>query len=177
MQAQRKKPILHWLDPTNIAVSGAPGTRFHGARVLPNQAANFCDTTLPRTFLVRLGLFLRRLLAGALAGEVPPRKACPAEFEALAGRSCAFAMARSATSFTIQSKLALAHGVQVGVGRGIHEVDGVGDAVFDGELDGVEVVAERAAELERILLDALEQLRIVGGWVLDIALGVRRRGS
>ena len=55
-------------------------------------------------------------------------------------------------------EVGLAYGVQVCVGGGIHEVDGVGDAVFDGEFDGVEVVAEGLAELQGVLLDALEEL-------------------
>ena len=70
-------------------------------------------------------------------------------------------------------EIGLAHGVQVGVGGGIHEVNGVGDAVFDGELDGVEIVAEGAAECEGVLLDALEEFRIVGRGILKIALVMR----
>jgi len=42
--------------------------------------------------------------------------------------------ARFATLSTIQSKLSWPNGVDVGVGGGVHEVDGVGDAVFYGEL-------------------------------------------
>src|SRR5687768_15228936 len=49
--------------------------------------------------------------------------------------------------------------VQVGIGRGVHEVDGVRHAVLDGELHGVEVVAERLAQRDRVALDALEQAR------------------
>jgi len=60
--------------------------------------------------------------------------------------------------------------VEIGVWSGIHEVDGVRNAVFDRELNGVEVVAERLAELERIPLDACEQLLVVFGRVLDVAL-------
>ena len=67
-------------------------------------------------------------------------------------------------------EVGLAYGVQIGVGGGIHEVDGVGDAIFDGELDGVEVVAEGAAEDERILLHAGEQFRVVCRRVLEVAL-------
>ena len=74
-------------------------------------------------------------------------------------------------------EVGLANGMEIGVGRGVHEVDGVGDAVLYGEFDGVEVVAERPAELERILLDACEQFFIVGRWVLDVALGWGLRGS
>ena len=69
-----------------------------------------------------------------------------------------------------------AYGVEVGVGGGVHEVDGVGDAVFDGELDGVEIVAEGPAESERIFLDALQQFLVVGGRVEDVAL-VRAGGA
>ena len=71
----------------------------------------------------------------------------------------AFFTAMSATAFTIHSKLASTDGVQLGVGRGVHEVDGVGHAVLDGELDGVQVVAERLADRVRIALDAGEQRR------------------
>ncbi len=42
----------------------------------------------------------------------------------------------------------LADRVDIRVGRGIHEVDGVGDAVFAGKLDGVQVVTQRAAQCE-----------------------------
>ena len=38
------------------------------------------------------------------------------------------------------------YGVEVRVGGWIHEVDGIGDAVFYGELYGIEVVAEGSAE-------------------------------
>src|SRR6185436_3110390 len=67
-------------------------------------------------------------------------------------------------------EIGLAYGVEIGVWSGIHEVDGVRNAVFDRELNGVEVVAERLAELERIPLDACEQLLVVFGRVLDVAL-------
>ena len=53
----------------------------------------------------------------------------------------------------------LADRVQVGVRRRVHEVDRVGNAVLDRELDGVEVVAERAAQRARVALDAREQRR------------------
>ncbi len=36
--------------------------------------------------------------------------------------------------------------VEVGVGGGIHEVDGVGDSVFYGKFDGIEVVSQSFAE-------------------------------
>lgn len=72
------------------------------------------------------------------------------------------------------AEVGLAYGVQVSVGRGVHEVDGIGDAVLDGELDRVEIIAEGAAKGEGILLDALEELRIVGGRVLDVALVMRK---
>jgi len=54
-------------------------------------------------------------------------------------------------------KIFLANRMQIGVGDGIHEVDGVGNAAGDGELDGIEVVAEGAAEGDGVSLDALEE--------------------
>ena len=50
-------------------------------------------------------------------------------------------------------EIGLAYGMEVGVGSGVHEVDGVGDAVFDSEFDSIEVVAERSAERQRIFLN------------------------
>jgi len=60
--------------------------------------------------------------------------------------------------------------VEVGVGGGVHEVDGVGDAVFAGELYGVEVVAERFAEGQGIFFYSLQQLLVVLGSVEHIAV-------
>lgn len=57
-------------------------------------------------------------------------------------------------------------GVQVEVGRGIEEVDGIGSAVVDGELDGVALVAECGGEASGIALDAEGQVgrgRVKGG--------------
>ena len=69
-------------------------------------------------------------------------------------------------------EIGLAYGMEVGVGSGVHEVDGVGDAVFDSEFDSIEVVAERSAEGQRIFLNTRQESRIVGGRVLHVALVV-----
>ncbi len=69
-----------------------------------------------------------------------------------------------------------ADGDTVRVGRGVHEVDGVGDAVFDRELDRVEVVAEGLAQGQGVALHALDERRVIAGRVLDVALRVRPRG-
>ena len=63
-------------------------------------------------------------------------------------------------------------GVEVGVGGGIHEVDGVWDAVFDSELDGVEIIAEGLAEGEGVAFDACEEALGIFGRIEDVALGV-----
>ena len=64
----------------------------------------------------------------------------------------------------------LADGIHVRVGRGIHEVDGVRNAVFAGKLDGVQVVAQSAAEREAIALHSLQQLGIDRRRILHVAL-------
>ena len=56
-----------------------------------------------------------------------------------------------------------AYGVEVGVGGWVHEVDGVGDAVFYGELDGVEIVTEGFAESEGVFFDALQSFLSYSG--------------
>ncbi len=64
--------------------------------------------------------------------------------------------------------------MRVGVGRGIHEVDGVGHAVFHRELHRVEVVAEGAAERQRVFRHPLDERRRVLRRVLHVALVERR---
>ena len=54
----------------------------------------------------------------------------------------------------------LADGLDGGVGRGVQEVDGVGNAVAHRELERAEVVAQRVHELEAVAADALLQRRI-----------------
>lgn len=63
-----------------------------------------------------------------------------------------------------------AYRVEVGVGHGVHKVDGVGDAVLDGELDRVEIVTKGAAQREGVLLDALQELGIGSGRVEDVTV-------
>ena len=67
-----------------------------------------------------------------------------------------------------------AHRVQVGVGRRVHEVDRVRHAVFDRELHGVQVVAERLAERLRVALDPREQLGRICRRRAHVALVKRR---
>ena len=69
-----------------------------------------------------------------------------------------------------------AYGVEVGVGGRIHGVDGVGDAVFYGELYRVEVVAEGLAEGEGVFFDALQELLVVFGGVEDVTALMRAAG-
>ena len=78
----------------------------------------------------------------------------PAIASPVAAVASALRTASSATAFDDPVEVVVADRVQVGVGRGIHEVDGVRNAVLDRELDGVQVVAERAAQRERVALDA-----------------------
>src|SRR5665213_382069 len=73
-------------------------------------------------------------------------------------------------------KAGLAYRVEIGIRHGVHEVDGVGDAVLNGELDRVEVVAESAAEGEGVLLDPLEELRVAGGRFKEVTVLVRLAG-
>ncbi len=73
-------------------------------------------------------------------------------------------------------EVVFADGIDVGVGRGIHEVDGVGNAVFAGELDRVQVVAQRATEREGIAFSTRSSsLGSVCGRLLHVALMKRRR--
>src|SRR5579872_1726919 len=61
--------------------------------------------------------------------------------------------------------------IDVGIWRGIHEIDGVRYPIFDGELNGVQVIAKGLAQSQGILHDPLVQLRT--GWrrvTFDIAL-------
>ncbi len=62
--------------------------------------------------------------------------------------------------------------MQVRVRSGIHEIDGVRNAFFHGELDSIEVVAESLAQLQCILFDALEQSLAVTRRILKVPLGV-----
>ena len=70
----------------------------------------------------------------------------------------------------------LTYGVEVCVWSRVHEVDGVGDAVFYGELDCVEVVAEGFAEGQGVLFYPLQELLVVGRWIEDITVLVRAAG-
>ena len=99
------------------------------------------------------------------------RNAAQRYVERRRGGSSAFRTASSATAFDDPLEVVLADRVQVGVGRRVHEVDGVRHAVLDGELDGVQVVAERPAERERVALDAVDAApgRTAGGF-LHVAL-------
>ena len=96
--------------------------------------------------------FAAGFFAGAAAGALP-RKARPLQVEELRG-FFRFGDGEVGHFFDDPVEVGLAYGVEIGVGGGVHEVDGVRDAVFDGELDGVEVVAEGLAEFERIFFDA-----------------------
>ena len=60
-------------------------------------------------------------------------------------------------------EILLADRMQLRVGRGIQKIDGVGDAVFDRELDGVQIVAQRAAQLQAIAFDAAYMAGSMGG--------------
>lgn len=53
-------------------------------------------------------------------------------------------------------------GVEVEVGRGVEEVDGVGSAFVDGELDGIALVAEGGGETAGVAFDAFCER--AGGW-------------
>src|SRR5258708_38866497 len=48
--------------------------------------------------------------------------------------------------------------VDIHVGRGVHEIDSVGNAIANGPLERIHIVPQRAYELERILHDATAQL-------------------
>src|SRR5271165_2223063 len=67
----------------------------------------------------------------------------------------------------------LPHRVQVGIGCGIHEVDGIRYPLFYCELHSVEVVTQRFAQRERVLLHPLQQLLVVGRRIEHIPLVVR----
>ena len=71
-------------------------------------------------------------------------------------------------------KIRLTHRVQIRIRSGIHEVDCVGNPVFHCELHGVQVVPQRLAELQRILLHALQQLPVIIRRILQIPLVVRQ---
>jgi len=70
-------------------------------------------------------------------------------------------------------EVCLANGVQVRIRHGVHEVDGIGNAVFDGKLDGIEFVAQRVAKLERVQPDVLQQPAAIARRLRQVALGVR----
>ena len=70
------------------------------------------------------------------------------------GLSSSLSTANSATASTIQSKFSSPDRMQIRVRRRIQKIDGVRDAVFDRELDGVQIVAQRAAQLQAIAFDA-----------------------
>ena len=70
----------------------------------------------------------------------------------------------------------VADGVHVGIGRGIEEVDGVGDAFFNGEFDGIQVIAEGATQRERIFDDAIMEHLRTGHTIFDIAEMMRLFG-
>src|SRR5271157_6538566 len=70
-------------------------------------------------------------------------------------------------------EVSLPHGVQIGVRRRVHEVDGVGNAILNRKLHRVQVVTQGATELEGVLLDTLEQHLFVAPPLLNIPLRVR----
>ena len=49
--------------------------------------------------------------------------------------------------------------VNIHVGSRVHKIDGVGNAVANGPLDGIHIVPKRADEFQRILYDAKTKLR------------------
>src|SRR5882724_4132518 len=67
-----------------------------------------------------------------------------------------------------------ADGIDIRVGSGIHEVDGVRNAAFNGELDRVQVIAKSAAERKRIFDDAVAQRGLRLGIAFDVAFVERR---
>src|ERR1700734_1369102 len=71
-------------------------------------------------------------------------------------------------------EVSLAHGVYIRVGRRIHKVDGVRDTVFAGELHGVQVVTQGAAQREAVKLHARQQLWIYGRGILYVAFVKRQ---
>ena len=122
---------------------------------------------------LRLDFLAAAFFAGSAVAAVPERKADQRSSLGGAGASCCFGDGHVGDFFDDPVEVGLAYGVEVGVGCGVHEVDGVGDAVFYSKFDGVEVVAECAAELERILFYAVEEFLVVGGRILHVAFVVR----
>src|ERR1019366_3584558 len=119
-----------------------------------------------RSLLLRLGTRFRRVAA---------EKRTPAIFRSQAGVLPGFTNRQFRHGVHNPVEIFLAHRVYISIGSGSHEVDGVRDAVFAGEFNRVEVVAQSAAEGQTITLYPLQQLRI-GGWrILHIALVERRR--
>ena len=55
------------------------------------------------------------------------------------------------------------HRLESRIGRGIQEIDGVGNAVLHRELHGVQIVAERAAQLQAIARPCARPSPATGG--------------
>lgn len=70
------------------------------------------------------------------------------------------------------AKIGFSHRVDIGIGSGVHKVNGIGNPILHGEFDGVEVVAEGAAEGQGVPFDPRKQGRIGWGRIEDIAIRV-----
>src|SRR5579872_1902150 len=71
-------------------------------------------------------------------------------------------------------KISFADRMNVGVGRGIQEIDRIWHTVLDRKFDCVEIVAERAAERQAIADNAFVQCNRAGLPVLDVPQMVRQ---
>ena len=70
---------------------------------------------------------------------------------------CAFDTASFATAFTIHSKFSSPTDMPVRIRRRVHEVDRIRHAILHRKLHRVQVIPQRAAQRQRILLHALQQ--------------------
>src|SRR5271166_1229483 len=129
-----------------------------------------------RRFLWRRSFFRRGFFGpGSRFVIVAVQKRAPAKLRREASVLLGFAHRQLRHVIHNPIKIRLSHRVHICVGSRIHEVDGVGNAVLTGELDGVEVVTQRAAQRQGVALHPLQKLGVGRRRVLHVALVVRRR--
>src|SRR5215469_2603629 len=111
--------------------------------------------------MLRLGRFIvltfrggsRNLHSYPAAGRrLPGEEGAPTILGNLAGVLLGFANRQLGDGVHNPVEILLAHGVNVSVRCWVHEVDRVRNVVLAGELDGVQVVAERLAQGDRVPL-------------------------
>src|SRR5882724_9219324 len=124
---------------------------------------------------VTLLLFFRWSLRFSNFGCIFSReKRCPAQFLGWIFIAKRFGYSHFGDRIHDPIKILPAHGMNIGIGRRIEKINGVGDAIFNREFNRVQVVTQRPAQRLRVLYHSLQQLGYCWRRIFHIALMVWR---